>query len=163
MPVILNPGSESMKTWLDPSRHEWSRELQSLLRPFDGDLEVYPVSKDVGKVGNNSPSFIRPLDSKENKSNIANFFTKTTEQQKAKPTDAGQGSQMQATDESLTSPSQKRKHDYDINSVPRSLDQPVAKKPAIERVKKSATNNTTKGAPETKKRATPKITGFFTS
>jgi hypothetical protein len=39
-------------------------------------LEVYPVSKDVGKVGNNSPTFIIPVDSKENKSNIANFFAK---------------------------------------------------------------------------------------
>lgn len=62
--------------WLDPKRYEWSAELQSLLKPFDGELEVYPVNKDVGKVGNNSPSFIIPIDSKENKSNIANFFAK---------------------------------------------------------------------------------------
>ncbi|KAH7149744.1 DUF159 domain protein [Dactylonectria estremocensis] len=74
MPVILEPGSEDLKMWLDPSRHEWSRELQSLLRPFDGQLKVFSVSKDVGKVGNNSPSLIIPLDSKENKSNIANVF-----------------------------------------------------------------------------------------
>lgn len=63
-----------MKKWLDPSLREWTHDLQSILKPFDGKLEVYPVSKDVGKVGNNSPSFIIPLDSKENKSNIANFF-----------------------------------------------------------------------------------------
>lgn len=74
--MILDNGSEALRTWLDPKRHEWSRELQSLLKPFDGELEVYPVSKDVGKVGNNSPTFIVPLDSKENKSNIANFFAK---------------------------------------------------------------------------------------
>ncbi|KFH46860.1 putative peptidase-like protein [Hapsidospora chrysogenum ATCC 11550] len=74
MPVILDPGSDALRTWLDPKRHEWSRDLQSLLKPFDGELDIYPVSKDVGKVGNNSPSFIIPLDSKENKSNIANFF-----------------------------------------------------------------------------------------
>lgn len=74
MPVILNPGSEAIRTWLDPQRYEWSRDLQSLLRPFEGDLDIYPVSKEVGKVGNNSPSFIIPIDSKENKSNIANFF-----------------------------------------------------------------------------------------
>lgn len=53
-----------------------TQELQSLLKPFEGELDVYPVSKDVGKVGNNSPSFIIPIDSKENKSNIANFFAK---------------------------------------------------------------------------------------
>lgn len=74
MPVILDAGSDALRVWLDPARHEWSRELQALLRPFAGELEVYPVSKEVGKVGNNSPSFIVPVASRENKSNIANFF-----------------------------------------------------------------------------------------
>lgn len=74
MPVIFDAGSEAVRTWLDPNRYEWSKELQSLLKPYEGELEIYAVSKDVGKVGNNSPSFIIPLDSKENKSNIANFF-----------------------------------------------------------------------------------------
>ncbi|KAI0156883.1 hypothetical protein GGR57DRAFT_73754 [Xylariaceae sp. FL1272] len=75
MPVILDNGSEDLRTWLDPKRHEWSNELQSLLKPFDGELEVYPVSQDVGKVGNNRPDFVLPVDSKENKRNIANFFS----------------------------------------------------------------------------------------
>lgn len=74
MPVLLDNGSDAIRTWLDPNKREWSRELQSLLKPYDGDLECYPVNKDVGKVGNNSPSFVVPLDSAENKSNIANFF-----------------------------------------------------------------------------------------
>ena len=74
MPVILDPGSEEIKTWLDPERNEWTSELQSLLKPYKGELEVYPVSKEVGKVGNNSPTFVIPVASKENKSNIANFF-----------------------------------------------------------------------------------------
>ena len=76
MPVVLDNGSEALRTWLDPGRHVWTQELQSLLRPFAGALDVYPVHQDVGKVGNNSPTFIVPLDSKENKSNIANFFAK---------------------------------------------------------------------------------------
>ncbi|TVY53412.1 putative peptidase [Lachnellula cervina] len=76
MPVILENGSEDLRTWLDPKRYSWSKELQSLLVPFQGELEVYPVSKDVGKVGNNSPNFIIPVASSENKSNIANFFAK---------------------------------------------------------------------------------------
>jgi putative SOS response-associated peptidase YedK len=76
MPVIFNPGDEAIRTWLDPNRHEWTRELQSLLKPFSGELEIYPVIKDVGKVGNDSPSFIIPIDSEENKNNIANFFNK---------------------------------------------------------------------------------------
>jgi hypothetical protein len=74
MPVILENGSEALRTWLDPTRTEWSKELQSLLKPFGGELECYPVSKDVGKVGNNSPSFLIPINSAENKNNIANFF-----------------------------------------------------------------------------------------
>ncbi|KAG5978879.1 hypothetical protein E4U55_005819 [Claviceps digitariae] len=75
MPVILEPGSDEMRRWVDPGRWTWSRELQTLLRPFEGELRVYPVKKEVGKVGNDSPSFVIPLDSKENKSNIANFFS----------------------------------------------------------------------------------------
>lgn len=74
MPVILDPASGKLKTWLDPGRYEWSQELQDILKPFEGELEVYPVSKEVGKVGNNSPSFIIPIASRENNSNIANFF-----------------------------------------------------------------------------------------
>lgn len=74
MPVILEPGSKNLRAWLDPEQTEWSGELQALLKPFDGDLEVYPVNGEVGKVGRDSPSFVIPLDSKENKSNIANFF-----------------------------------------------------------------------------------------
>ena len=74
MPVILDAGSEAMKIWLDPERNKWSKELQSLLKPYVGELECYPVSKEVGKVGNNSPDFIVPVDSKDNKKNIANFF-----------------------------------------------------------------------------------------
>lgn len=76
MPVILENGSEEIQTWLDPKRTAWSKELQCLLRPFQGEVDVYAVSKDVGKVGNNSPSFIIPVASRENKSNIANFFGK---------------------------------------------------------------------------------------
>ena len=76
MPVILENSSEEIRTWLDPKRSAWSKNLQSLLRPFQGELEIYPVSKEVGKVGNNSPTFIIPVASSQNKSNIANFFSK---------------------------------------------------------------------------------------
>lgn len=74
MPVILDPDSEAMKTWLDPSRTTWSKDLQSALKPYEGELECYAVPKEVGKVGNNSPDFIVPVASKDNKNNIANFF-----------------------------------------------------------------------------------------
>ena len=76
MPVILENGSDQIRLWLDPSRSEWTKELQSLLKPYDGELECYPVSKEVGKVGNNSPAFIVPVASADNKNNIANFFSR---------------------------------------------------------------------------------------
>lgn len=76
MPVILEPATEAMWNWLDPERNSWSKELQAILRPYTGELEVYPVHQDVGKVGNSSPVFIRPLDDHRNRSNIANFFNK---------------------------------------------------------------------------------------
>ncbi|KAK6355730.1 hypothetical protein TWF718_000121 [Orbilia javanica] len=76
MPVIFEPNSPQIKEWLNPSR-TWDSDLQKLLRPFEKQgLECYPVRKEVGKVGNNSPSFIVPLDSEDNKSNIKNFFSK---------------------------------------------------------------------------------------
>lgn len=50
MPVILENGSDQIRTWLDPKRSEWSKELQLLLKPYSGDLECYPVDKAVGKV-----------------------------------------------------------------------------------------------------------------
>jgi putative SOS response-associated peptidase YedK len=84
MPVILDNGSDAIRTWLDPARTEWSKDLQSLLQPYHGALECYPVSKDVGKVGNNSPSFLVPIDSAENKNNIANFFGNQRQAAKSK-------------------------------------------------------------------------------
>lgn len=87
MPVILDPASDNMKTWLDPQRYEWSKGLQDCLKPFNGELECYPVSKDVGKVGNNSPTFIIPIASKENKNNIANFFANANAKKEAPKAD----------------------------------------------------------------------------
>ena len=74
MPVILEAGSDDMKTWLDPNLIGWNKDLQSMLRPYQGELECYPVDKAVGKVGNNSATFLIPVNSSENKNNIANFF-----------------------------------------------------------------------------------------
>lgn len=84
MPVILENGSDQIMTWLDPKRSQWTKELQSLLRPYDGELECYAVSKEIGKVGNNSPDFIVPVASSQNKSNIANFFANTHKPGKVK-------------------------------------------------------------------------------
>lgn len=91
MPVVLDQGSETMKTWLDPSRTTWSKDLQSILKPYEGELECYPVSKEVGKVGNNSPDFLIPVNSKENKSNIANFFANAKQKKGDEPVKTNNG------------------------------------------------------------------------
>ncbi|KAJ6443433.1 arrestin [Purpureocillium lavendulum] len=167
MPVMFDPGSDKIKQWLDPGKHEWDRQLQSLLKPFDGELEVYPVSKDVGKVGNNSPSFIIPLNSKENKSNIANFFANA--QQKGEKADKqstpAKGTKAKTetegpftavgVDKPEASPAEKRK------AAPSGGTSPPAKKTALERKKISATQNERKSPVKSKAPGSQKITKFF--
>ncbi|KAI5298587.1 hypothetical protein KEM55_003219 [Ascosphaera atra] len=85
MPAILEPGEETSK-WLDPSRKTWTPELQSLLKPYEGELEWYPVPKEVGKVGNDSPEFILPVKDAgkdgSKKGSITNFFGVAAKQEK---------------------------------------------------------------------------------
>ncbi|KAI5287717.1 hypothetical protein KEM54_005799 [Ascosphaera aggregata] len=73
MPVILEAGEE-INTWLDPTRDAWTKELQSLLKPFSGELEWYEVTTDVNKVGNNSPDFIIPVKDVPKRKGIESFF-----------------------------------------------------------------------------------------
>lgn len=74
MPLIFDQGTDQIRNWLDDDA--WSQDLVKLLKPYEGQLDCYPVKKEVGKVGTNSPDYIIPIDSTENKSNIANFFHK---------------------------------------------------------------------------------------
>jgi hypothetical protein len=187
MPVILEPGSEAMATWLDPKRTTWTKELQSLLKPYEGELECYPVSKDVGKVGNNSPNFIVPLDSKENKKNIANFFgqksqsspKKTAELKKA----ADDASQTEAESreikretegaKSTGSAGVKRERSTEAEKEQPSVSAKAPKmeqflspnKPAAGRQMRSATRNNSASAKASNKKkpaqGTPRITSFF--
>jgi putative SOS response-associated peptidase YedK len=115
MPVILENGSEEIRTWLDPKRSSWSKELQSLLKPFEGELDVYPVSRDVGKVGNDSPTFIIPIASSENKSNIANFFSKGAAKGSSK---AAAGKKSGISDDKLTDNVEKKNPSVQIKHEP---------------------------------------------
>ncbi|RMZ74920.1 hypothetical protein DV738_g5681, partial [Chaetothyriales sp. CBS 135597] len=142
MPVILDPGSDAMKLWLDPTRNKWSRELQSVLKPFEGELECYPVSKDVGKVGNNSPDFIVPINSKDNKKNIANFFgnakaklDKAHGDQEDKMKEPEQSSQKRPLDEEEEKEAKHSKPEHDLPQAASPVKPPATKKA------KSATSN----------------------
>lgn len=177
MPVILEAGSENIRFWLDPRRVEWSKDLQVLLKPFSGELECYPVTKDVGKVGNNSPSFIIPVASKENKSNIANFFANAT--QKANGVSAGEkhDSSVQLDQDSPLINPDTKDDTKDVGSktgakrqAPSSLSesQPSPKKHVRrtahsdgDKHKISATSNTSRSAGKADTSGTPKITKFF--
>lgn len=98
MPVVLDQGSEAMKTWLDPNLKMWSKELQSILKPYQGELECYPVSKEVGKVGNNSPDFLIPVNSKKNKNNIANFFANAKQMNGEEPVEKTKAENVETSD-----------------------------------------------------------------
>jgi hypothetical protein len=116
MPVILDNGSDAIRTWLDPARTEWSIDLQALLKPYHGDLECYPVSKDVGKVGNNSPSFLVPINSAENKNNIANFFGSQRKAAKSKTEELAVEKAEQDLDDS-TKQDGSVKIEHDVNET----------------------------------------------
>lgn len=168
MPVILDPNSPEMKTWLDPSRSTWSKDLQAILKPYEGELECYPVSKAVGKVGNNSPEFIVPIDSPENKSNIANFFAnaKKKESPKKEPVSL----ETKIKDEKNTDAEThgvKRKHAEDTRTTredgrKQKLEQSL-KSPSPQKKMRSATHNTPKkkGTGVNPTDGSQRITNFF--
>jgi hypothetical protein len=165
MPVVLEPGSGALRTWLDPNRKQWTRELQSLLKPFQGELDIYPVSKDVGKISNDSASFIIPVDSKDNKSNIANFFRSPLKHGGEDLMENGDSktsanTQAEASDFSVgsTGLSVKRKSDSTIDNTKHSTKRSKLGGPSPRKI--SAISNqrdeTKSGVPKT-----PKITSFF--
>lgn len=79
MPVVLEKGG--IDNWLNPNK-QWDMELQGLLRPWSGELEVYPVSSEVSKAGRSSPSYIVPLN--ERRDTIKGLFGRQTEANKVK-------------------------------------------------------------------------------
>ncbi len=57
MPVILEPAGEA--AWLDSSKD--TAQVIGQLRPFPGELEVNPVTRDVNSPCNNHAALIEPL------------------------------------------------------------------------------------------------------
>ncbi|KAL4814276.1 hypothetical protein BDW67DRAFT_87778 [Aspergillus spinulosporus] len=178
MPVILDPKTEAWNAWLDPKRTSWSKELQAVLKPYEGELDCYQVPKEVGKVGNNSPNFIVPVDSKENKSNIANFFVNA--KKKTEPTEnEGEGTPTEKKDDTAHSVAGvKREHPHSADPEaeedakrrktvsPDSSPKQPSKSGLATKSKqmRSATHNQKslkKPEPKKKTTGTPRITNFF--
>ena len=55
MPLIIAPSD--YETWLDPRRDN----VESLVRPYDGVMEAWPVSPHVNKPAFDDPACIEPL------------------------------------------------------------------------------------------------------
>ncbi|KIX98290.1 uncharacterized protein Z520_05591 [Fonsecaea multimorphosa CBS 102226] len=191
MPVILDPGSEEVKMWLDPTRNKWSKELQAILKPYEGELECYQVDSAVGKVGNNSPSFIVPIDSKENKKNIANFFSNASakkakdkvevKSEPTQPTAEDTGGENNAPPPAASTPVEEKqgtKREYDdelqgsptkkhmkLSSTAQSLKSPPTKTTPGKKPRSATSNKdmTLKTSPAKKvEPGTQRITNFFT-
>ena len=164
MPVIFEPGGEELWRWLDPARREWSAELQGVLKPFEGELEVYPVSSEVGRVGNDSPSFVIPVASRENKGNIANFFAKAggKKEGEVKGEKAVKGEELEQTGDGVPgTPAKGVKREADSSAA---KGEPPAKKAAsfkavspAKGVKREADSSPAKGEPPAKKAASKAV------
>ena len=78
MPVVLSTPTQ-VTTWLDTSEQKWTPKAAQVIRPYlspskEHDLECYPVPKEVGKVGTESPTFIESISKR--KDGIEAMFAK---------------------------------------------------------------------------------------
>ncbi|SPO39783.1 uncharacterized protein PSFLO_05264 [Pseudozyma flocculosa] len=99
MPVIL-PDAHSIATWLGLGQGDkedtWTPEVARLLRPLKKPLECYKVPREVGRVGNDDPGFILPIESRRD--GLKAFFSK---QQQAKQGPAKSGHDDRAPDDAV--------------------------------------------------------------
>ncbi|EKM52586.1 uncharacterized protein PHACADRAFT_149369 [Phanerochaete carnosa HHB-10118-sp] len=95
-PVILQT-AEALHMWLDTEHHKWDSTVVDLLQPYRGEpltwsWRSYPVPKEVGKVGEESPTFIQPLAARPD--GIQAMFARQTA--KALPSSSGSSQQTKA-------------------------------------------------------------------
>ncbi|KAF9526058.1 hypothetical protein CPB83DRAFT_858598 [Crepidotus variabilis] len=84
-PVFLTT-KDALDLWLDTTSQTWTYDLAKLVRPYhdaNTPLECYQVPKEVGKVGTESPSFIKPVSSR--KDGIEAMFSKQREKANEPP------------------------------------------------------------------------------
>ncbi|GAA5976143.1 hypothetical protein JCM5350_000329 [Sporobolomyces pararoseus] len=80
MPAILDSSSD-IETWL--STRSFDDKVRSVIKPYAGKLELYPVDKGVGKVGNDSKDFIKPVAQKAG--SLDSLFAKQASSTPSKP------------------------------------------------------------------------------
>jgi putative SOS response-associated peptidase YedK len=165
MPVILD--ADAVKTWLDPARTSWSPELQNLLVPFEGELQVYPVSSEVGKVGNDSPSFVEPVS--ERKDGIKTFFERQKEVAITPTVENTDHPKENVVDEKSTGttaprPEKRKAEESPVEDTPTSPAKVLkTTRSAVSNAANRERRNTKKSAPKTKPvtGGNQKITSFF--
>ncbi|KXN83162.1 hypothetical protein AN958_01763 [Leucoagaricus sp. SymC.cos] len=84
-PVILS-SNEAVEQWLDTSSKSWSKQLTSLVQPYNDPkvkLECYQVPQEVGRVGTESPTYIEPIASR--KDGIQAMFSKQKQKRARSP------------------------------------------------------------------------------
>ncbi|GAA5893942.1 hypothetical protein JCM6882_003134 [Rhodosporidiobolus microsporus] len=114
MPAILNDASE-IELWL--ANTGWNDKVKALVRPFQGKVECYPVDQGVGKVGNESPDFIKPVAAK--KGSLDTLFAKQAKSQSTTSSPAKPGPSSLSTPKSAsTSPSSSTKPKLKSGSPP---------------------------------------------
>ncbi|RXW18409.1 hypothetical protein EST38_g7445 [Candolleomyces aberdarensis] len=105
-PVFLTDKA-ALDKWLDTSSQTWTKELSDMvLQPYHDasvPLECYQVPKEVGKIGNESPTFIEPVATR--KDGIQAMFAK----QKQKATESSSLSHSQDSSHDLESSTQELK------------------------------------------------------
>ncbi|ODQ67738.1 DUF159-domain-containing protein [Nadsonia fulvescens var. elongata DSM 6958] len=77
-PTTIQPDSQNLKTWLDPSI-EWNDQLQRIADQSienECQLEFYEVSDEVGRVTNNYEKLQAPVKYKKSTGLLDNFFFK---------------------------------------------------------------------------------------
>lgn len=74
------------------------KEVASLMRPFEETLEIYPCPREVGRVGNDNPNFILPVN--QRKDGIMAAFGRA-KGGKGESTEKGKGREKEKTEEEL--------------------------------------------------------------
>ncbi|KAH7107181.1 DUF159-domain-containing protein [Auriculariales sp. MPI-PUGE-AT-0066] len=109
MPLILNNDSD-IDLWLNNDKG-WDKSVAQLVKPYDGPaLECYPVPKEVGRVGTDSPSFVLPVS--QRKDGIQAMFAR----QKAQGNKGSPQKASFSSSETSEGPSQHSGHSTDCTS-----------------------------------------------
>ncbi|KAJ3530233.1 hypothetical protein NMY22_g8664 [Coprinellus aureogranulatus] len=146
-PVFLT-NKLALDAWLDTSSQTWTKELsQFVLKPYHDDsvpLECYQVPKEVGKIGNESPTFVEPVANR--KDGIQAMFAK---QKQANLPNSPSKSSL-PTSSPAQSQSQNSKGTEADSSAP-DLKTPSTPPPKMKRPRSTSPVDLSKGEPESKK------------